>query len=72
MDAVYIRFVKLQKELETDPEYRLLDRRRKDMEKDFFAVLGSLAEGQREAILEYIGICGELGERETEIACFLP
>ena len=72
MDAVYIRFVKLQKELETDPEYRLLEDRRKDMEKDFFAVLGSLTEGQREAILEYIGICGELGERETEIACFLP
>ncbi len=42
------------------------------MEKAFYAVLGILTEGQREAILEYIGICGEIGERETEIACFLP
>ena len=48
----YSRYVRLQKELETDEEYRLLERRRKDMEKAFYAVLGILTEGQREAILE--------------------
>ncbi len=72
MDTAYTRFVRLQRELEADPEYALLERRRNALEPRFLAVLGTLPEEHRAVVMEYLGICAELGERETEIVCFLP
>jgi len=68
----YLRYKQLQKELETDGEYLYLHEVRRSMEPEFRALMGTLTEEQAALIREYLGICGEIDQRETELACCLP
>ena len=71
-DKSYIRYRQLQAELETDEEYLYLHRCRLTIEPGFLELLRKLPANRAELIREYLGICGEIGQRETELACFLP
>lgn len=68
----YERYKWMEKQLETDSEYQHLMKRLWEAEPDFRAVLDALDEEQKTAIIEYIGVYGELAERSTEIACCAP
>ncbi len=68
----YERYKWMEKQLETDSEYQHLMARLRENEPAFHAALNALSREQREAVIEHIGICGELAERSTEIACFGP
>ena len=68
----YLRYELLQKELETDGTYLYLHELRLSMEPEFLELMRTLPEEQAELIREYLGICGEIGQRETELACCLP
>ena len=68
----YLRYELLQKELETDGTYLYLHGLRLSMEPEFLELMRTLPEEQAELIREYLGICGEIGQRETELACCLP
>ena len=72
IDTAYKKFCCLQKQLETDPEYLALEDERRVREHSFLAAIGDLREEQRAAILDYLGVCGELAQRMLEIACFTP
>lgn len=68
----YERYKWMEKQLETDSEYQHLLQRLWEQTPAFHAVLDSLTREQKEDIIEYIGICSELAERSTEIACCAP
>ena len=68
----YERYKWIERQLETDEEYRMLLVRLRENEPAFHAALNALNQAQREAIIEHMGICAELAERTTEIACFGP
>lgn len=68
----YERYKWVQKQLETDGEYQHLMQRFWENEPDFRAAMDALNEEQRMAVMEYIGIYGELAERSIEIACCAP
>ena len=72
LDKSYIRYKQLQRELEKDEEYLYLHKRRLAAEAEFHDLLKKLRPEQKEIIQKYIGIYGELCQRETELACFLP
>lgn len=68
----YERYKWVQAQLETDWEYLHLMERLRENTPAFQAALNALTQEHREAVIEHIGICGELAERTTEIACFGP
>ena len=53
--------------LETDGEYQELEQQRLEKLDRFRAVLGTLTQEQRDAIIDYIGICEEQHWRTVEI-----
>ncbi len=68
----YERYKWMEKRLETDSEYQHLMERLQAQTPAFHAVLDALTPDQKQDIIEYIGICSELAERSTEIACCAP
>ena len=54
--------------LEKDVEYQALEQQRQDKLDHFRAVLGTLTQEQRDAIIDYIGICEEQHWRAVEVA----
>lgn len=71
-NKTFERYMWLEKQLETDPEYLALMQRLKENMPALEDALNSLSPEHRDAVIEYIGICGELAERTGEIACFGP
>ena len=71
-DKAYTRYQRLHKELEMDGAYLYLHQIRLSMEPEFLALLRTLPPEQSDLIREYLGICGEISQRETELACMLP
>ena len=67
----YDRIQKLRSQLDSDPEYQELERRRMEAESGFSAALDALVPEQRQNVMEYLGILQELGLREIELACFI-
>ena len=70
--AAYERYKWIEAQLESDTEYLALMERLRENEPAFHAALDALTPEQRETIIEHMGICAELAERTTEIACFGP
>ena len=67
----YEKFLSVQRQLETDPEYRELETRRRKAEPGFLEAVAALSHQQREDFLEYFGILQEQSLREVELACFI-
>ena len=55
--------------LEKDVEYQALEQQRQEKLDRFRAVLGALTQEQRDAVIDYIGICEEQHWRAVEILC---
>ena len=53
--------------LEKDVEYQALEQQRQEKLDRFRAALGTLTQEQRDAIIDYIGICEEQHWRMVEI-----
>ena len=53
--------------LEADEEYQALERQRLEKLDGFRAVLERLSQGQRDAVIDYIGICEEQHWRGMEV-----
>jgi hypothetical protein len=53
--------------LEKDVEYQALEQQRQEKLDRFRAVLGALTQEQRDAVIDYIGICEEQHWRMVEI-----
>jgi hypothetical protein len=53
--------------LEKDVEYQALEQQRQEKLDRFRAVLGTLTQEQRDAVIDYIGICEEQHWRMVEI-----
>ena len=53
--------------LEKDVEYQALEQQRQEKIDRFRAVLGTLTQEQRDAVIDYIGICEEQHWRAVEI-----
>ena len=53
--------------LEADIEYQDLEQRRLEKLERFQVVLGTLTQEQRDAVIDYIGICEEQHWRMVEI-----
>lgn len=70
IESAYKRYCAVCEARRTDPEYLALEARLKEHEPRFQGVTQCLTPQQQEVIIEYIGLCGELGERAIEIACF--
>lgn len=51
-----------------DPEYRELDNQRRALEPDYEALLFRLSEEDRELLLEYMEITGNMQYRLTQLA----
>lgn len=71
IEKAWQRYCALQKELETDSEYMVLKQQLYDQLPDFQKVLQMLSPEYQSVILEHMGICAEMAQRETEIACFM-
>ena len=67
-----LRYRQLMERIEADEEYRFLQEQMRERQPEFMKVLDSLQPAQREIILDFLGICGEIGERRVEYACRLP
>ena len=67
-----LRYQQLNDRIESDGEYRFLQEQRLKQMPEFMAVLNRMPGAEQEIILEYLGICGEIGERRVEFACLLP
>lgn len=65
------RYDQMRKELETDPEYQALAGELRELEPHFQAAVAMLPQEHRDMIMEFIGVYGEMAERETEIACYV-
>lgn len=70
-EKAWQRYCALEKELETDSEYMVLKQRFYDQLPEFQKVLQMLSSEYQSVIVEYMGICAEMAQRETEIACFM-
>ena len=70
MHAAYVRFCRLEQKLRTDAAYLYLEKLRLAQEPRFRAAMAQLTHAQREIIFDYFGICAELSQRATELACF--
>ena len=53
--------------LEKDVEYQALEQQRQEKLDRFRAALGTLTQEQRDAVIDYIGICEEQHWRMVEI-----
>lgn len=53
--------------LEKDVEYQALEQQRQEKMDRFRAALGTLTQEQRDAVIDYIGICEEQHWRMVEI-----
>ena len=71
IEKAWKRYCEFQLELEKDEEYQLLRGRFLNQQILFQGVLRELDQDQLETIVEYLGICAEMNERETEVAIFL-
>ena len=71
-DKSYERYKWIQQAVETDEEYQYLMEKLRLHEPAFRAVLDELTQQQRETIIEHIGLCSELAQRESELMCFGP
>ena len=69
-DAAYKAYLQAINEAQTDPEYLALEQRFRELEPQFRTALHTLPEDCRSAVIEYIGVCGELQNRLLELACF--
>ena len=54
--------------VKADPEYQELAHQRKDLEPDFVALLKRLSDDDREMLLEYMDIVGNMQYRTTQFA----
>ena len=66
------RYLWLNGQLETDPEYLALMERLREKEPAFLAVVEALSSEDRDVVMEYLGVCGELVERMRELCCVMP
>ena len=71
IEKAWQRYCALEKELETDSEYMALKQQLYDQLPDFQKVLQMLSPEYQSVILEHMGICAEMAQRETEIVCFM-
>ena len=71
-ERAYLRYQQLNDRIESDGEYRFLQAQRLNQMTAFMAVLERMPTAEQEIVLEYLGICGEIGERRVEVACLLP
>lgn len=71
IEKAWQRYCALEKELETDSEYMVLKQQLYDQLPDFQKVLQMLSPEYQSVILEHMGICAEMAQRETEIVCFM-
>ena len=67
----YVKFQKLQTELNQDPEYLALEEQRRKAEPEFLRTLNGLSPERRQVVIGYLGILEEKGMREIELTCFL-
>ena len=70
MDTAHVRFCRLEQKLGTDAEYLYLEKLRLAQEPGFQTVMSQLTHTPSEIIFGYFGICAELSQRATELACF--
>ena len=68
MEKQDLDYKKIGMALEADMEYQDLEQRRLEKLDHFRAVLGTLTQEQRDAIIDYIGICEEQHWRAVEVA----
>ena len=68
----YLRYQQLNEQIESDGEYRFLQEQRLKQMPEFLEVLNRMPPAEQEIILNFLGICGEIGERRAEYACQLP
>ena len=54
--------------VKTDPEYQELAKQRKALEPDYEALLARLSEKDRELLLEYMELVGNMQYRTTQFA----
>ena len=54
--------------VKADPEYQELDKQRKALETDYEALLARLSEKDRELLLEYMELVGNMQYRTTQFA----
>ena len=66
------RFDYVQQQAEIDKTYLLLEQQRTALEPRVRAVVIALPEEQRLDLIEYLGLCEEMGLRLLEIASFAP
>ena len=71
-DKSYERYKWIQQAVETDEEYQYLMEKLRRHEPAFHSALNALSQAHREAIIEHMGLCSELAQRETELLCFGP
>ena len=67
MEKKDLDYKKIGMALEADMEYQDLEQRRLEKLERFRAVLGTLTQEQRDAVIDYIGICEEQHWRMVEI-----
>ena len=68
MEKKDLDYKKIGMALEADMEYQDLEQRRLEKLDHFRAVLGTLTQEQRDAVIDYIGICEEQHWRAVEVA----
>ena len=68
MEKKDLHYEKIRMALEADMEYQDLEQRRLEKLERFQVVLGTLTQEQRDAIIDYIGICEEQHWRAVEVA----
>ena len=68
MEKKDLDYKKIGMALEADMEYQDLEQRRLEKLDHFRAVLGALTQEQRDAVIDYIGICEEQHWRAVEVA----
>ena len=54
--------------VKADPEYQELNKQRKALEPDYEALLTRLSEKDRELLLEYMDVTGNMQYRKTQLA----
>ena len=68
MEKKDLHYEKIRMALEADMEYQDLEQQRQEKLDHFRAVLGTLTQEQRDAVIDYIGICEEQHWRAVEVA----
>ena len=68
----YGRYLWVMEQIDTDPEYRELERRRIQAEPQVQAFLESLSQDQQDMLIDYFGILQEMELRVLDFAYFAP